>query len=98
MRCDGLRGGGVEQGGFAVVRSGTGNRRGYWTRGVPSVPSEARTGVFRGQLNSGRALARRQARSTSSWFTHSCLFFNPDLAADASPPAQRSCATGRHIW
>src|SRR5450759_2988442 len=71
VRSDGLRGGGVEQGGFTVVRPGTGNRRGYWTRDVPSVPSEVRKGDFGGQLNSGRALARRQARSTSSWFTHS---------------------------
>jgi hypothetical protein len=34
----------------------------------------------------------------SSWFPHSSLFFIPDLAADDSPPAERSCATGRRIW
>jgi hypothetical protein len=57
-----------------------------------------RTGDFGEQLNSGHAAAPRRARPMSSWFPHSSLFFIRDLAADDSPPAERSCATGRRIW
>ena len=36
--------------------------QGYWTPGVTSVPfGKSGNGVFGGQLNSGRALARRQS-------------------------------------
>jgi len=77
VRSGGLRGRGVERGGLAVVPPGTGNRRGYWTSGVPSVPSEVRNGVFGGQLNSGRAPTRRQARSSSFSLPHLSPLLDP---------------------
>jgi hypothetical protein len=73
--------------------------QGYWTPDVPLVPSEVRErGDFGEQLNSGHAAASvERVRRVPGSRTHR-LFFIPDLAADDSPPAERSCATGRRIW
>jgi len=99
VRSGGPRGGGVEQGGLAVAPPGTGNRPGVLdARCAVGTIGSPRTGDFGEQLNSGHAAAPvERVRRVPGSRTHR-LFFIPDLAADDSPPAERSCATGRRIW